>query len=173
MDVTRGILKRVDAEIAAGRIWRAKEILRGSLASSGHPALLERYGRLLDSLGERYEAGKYLYLSGERALEYTAAIELFLSRNAARTEADFVRLFPAAVRRLPFEQLPAPVQKDLKSRGVPPARFSGERPLSSVRYTWGDRVRMVAAVVIVGTFVLALGLGMRQILKGMWKFLFE
>ena len=68
-------------------------------------------------------------MSGARAPEYAAAIELFLTRNAARRDVDFVALFPAAVRKLPFEQLPAQLQEDLKSRGVAHMRFTGERPV--------------------------------------------
>ena len=168
------ILQRAETQIAAGRLWRGKEILRGTLASRADSVLLERYGRLLDSMGDRYEAGKYLYLSGQRLPEYAAAIELFLARHAGRTEIDFVRLFPAAVRRLPFEQLPALVQQDLKSRGVREERFSGKAPMvASARYRWSDRLKMAAAVLICGIFVLALGLGIAQIMNWVWKVLFE
>ena len=50
------IIARADAELSAGRPWRAKEILRGAISGRMEPAILERYGRLLDSLGERVEA---------------------------------------------------------------------------------------------------------------------
>ncbi len=147
-------------------------MLRGALSTRTEPALLERYGRLLDSLGERYEAGKYLYLSGQRAREYADAIELFMARNAARTDADFVSLFPAAVRRLSFDQLPRAVQEDLKTRGVSQMRFSGERPaVPSARDSWGDRARLAAAVFIAGILTAALIPGTRRILKGVWRFL--
>lgn len=169
MRPTDEILKRTEREIAAGRTWRAKEILRGTLSHRAEPELLERYGRLLDALGERYEAGKYLFLSGVRTPEYTATIELFLRRTAARRDADFVHLFPAAVRRLPFEQLPAQVQDDLKARGVSKARFSGTGPIvPPARYGWSDRLKMIAAVLICGIFVLALGLGIAQIVNWVW-----
>ena len=61
---------------AAGQIWRAKELLRGNIAGGRvDPPLLEEYGRLLDSVGDRVEAGKYLFLSGVRSPAYDAAIE--------------------------------------------------------------------------------------------------
>ena len=163
------ILKRAEAERTAGRAWRAKEILRGALATRAEPELLEHYGRLLNSLGERYEAGKYLFLSGARTPEYEDAIQVFLTRTAARRDADLVQLFPAAVRRLPFEQLPAQVQDDLKARGVSKARFSGTGPIvPPARYGWSDRLKMIAAVLICGIFVLALGLGIAQIANWVW-----
>ena len=167
------ILKRVEAEIATGRAWRAKEILRGVLATRAEPELLEHYGRLLDSLGERYEAGKYLFLSGARSPEYAEAIELFLTRNAARRDADFLKVFPVAVRRLPFDQLPARVQAELNSRSVSNSRFSGTGPIvPSPRYTWRDRRNMAAATLITGIFVLAFGLGISQILTWVWRLVF-
>ena len=64
-------IRLAQAEVAAGRPWRAKEMLQGALASETYvlePALLEAYGALLDSLGDRFEGGKYLFLSGERSL---------------------------------------------------------------------------------------------------------
>lgn len=167
------ILKRAEAEIASGRAWRAKEILRGALATRAEPELLERYGRLLESLGERYEAGKYLFLSGAQSPEYAEAIELFLTRNAARRDADFLKLFPVAVRRLPFEQLPARVREELNSR-VSKSRFTGTGPIvPPARYTWRDRRNMAAAFLITVIFLLALFLGLRQILRWVWRIVFD
>ena len=47
------MLAGAEREMGADRTWRAKEILRGALATRAEPQLLERYGRLLDALGER------------------------------------------------------------------------------------------------------------------------
>ena len=53
------ILARVDVELSVGRGWRAKEILSGNIrAGLVSPEILERYGVLLESLGDRLEAGK-------------------------------------------------------------------------------------------------------------------
>lgn len=112
-----------------------------------------------------YEAGKYLFLSGSDAPECQEAIQIFLTRNAARRDADLVKLFPVAVRHLPFDQLPARVQEELKSRSVSTSRFTGTGPIvPPVRYTWRGRRNMVAATLITALFLLALLLGLRQIL---------
>ena len=159
------IVARAEREIAAGRAWRAKELLRGALATRAERVLLERYGRLLDLLGERYEAGRYLFLSGVRTPECADAIAVFLTRNAARGSTDFVKLFPAAVRRLPFEQLPAVVQEELRARGVGESRFSGEGPLVPAEPRWRRQIGNLIAVLIVALFVAAFGVGIVQILK--------
>ena len=43
---------------------------------------LEAYGRLLDQLGDRTEAGKFLFLSGVRGPDVDPAIALVLARHA-------------------------------------------------------------------------------------------
>lgn len=91
MESTSQLLDRVEAEIAAGRLWRAKEILRGNIGSGRvDPAVLERYGRLLETLGEQLEAGKYLFLSGARLPAYGDAIQLFRRRHAKSGTAGLV-----------------------------------------------------------------------------------
>ena len=165
--VAQGSLKRAEAEIAAGRVWRAKEILRGALSSSAEPALLERYGRLLDELGDRYEAGKYLFLSGARPPEYADAIDLFLMRTARRSGADFVQLFPASVRRLAFQDLPPVLHEALRQRGVGKEHFTVEAP----RPVWSRRdLPVVAGSVVMGALLLvALVIGARVIVAWVWN----
>src|SRR5207244_2839830 len=56
--------KRVDDALARGELWRAKEILRGRVASSHFdPVLFERYGEVLLAAADLFEAGKFLFLS--------------------------------------------------------------------------------------------------------------
>ena len=164
------ILARAEQEIIAGRAWRAKEVLRGTLATRAEPKLLERYGRLLEALGERYEAGKYLFLSGARSPQYRETIDLFLVRTAARKDRDFVQLFPTAVRHLPFAQLAPAVQEELRRRDVKESWFTGASPIvPPAKYTLKDRAVMVVGVLIMLIFVLALGLGIAQIVNWVWR----
>ncbi|GEM_PF-2206091 len=61
------LYERADAAIAAGKLWRAREILQGNIALHGYDQhLFERYGQVLLQLGDAMEAGKYLFLSGDR-----------------------------------------------------------------------------------------------------------
>jgi hypothetical protein len=113
------LLHRVDAHLAADRLWRAKELLRGAIGSGQvDPAVLERYGRLLDSVGERLEAGKYLLLSGERRPEYAPAIDVFLKRHARGGPDRLAAMFPAAIRARPYTELPQSTRTDLANAGV-------------------------------------------------------
>lgn len=74
---------RVAEALAAGELWRAKEILRGRLRSREFdPGLCEQLGVVLLRMEDRFEAGKFLLLSGQRRPEYEHAIQLFFRRYA-------------------------------------------------------------------------------------------
>jgi hypothetical protein len=163
------VIKRANAEADAGRPWRAKEILRGHLgAGRAESDLLEAYGRLLDSLGDRVEAGKYLFLSGARTQEYADAITLFRVRNAKRGGKDLVAEMPAAVRRQSFTELPASVQADLRVMGVTPELF-GRTVRTAVPSSWSGRLAIAGALVAAVVLVLAIVLGLRVMASWMWK----
>jgi hypothetical protein len=131
MSTRRDYKARVREEIERGRKWRAKEILRGNVATRGFdPELYEEYGRLLRELGEELEAGKYLFLCGARKEEYLPAIELYLSRSG--TSKTLLRsTFPAAARDLRLEYYPPPVRSELEKRGF---RGGHRRPEDPVRH---------------------------------------
>lgn len=164
------ILGRTDAEVSAGRNWRAKEILRGAIAGGrADPAVLERYGRLLESLGERLEAGKYLFLSGVRIPEYAEAIALFRTRHAKRRGSALVSLLPAGIRRMRFGDLPGALQRDLIELGVTEAVFErSRRAATALRFR--DRVTIAGALVVTAVFVLALILGIGVLGEWLWSF---
>jgi hypothetical protein len=71
-------------------------------------------------MGDDLQAGKFLFLSGQRRPEYQAAIDLFLQRYSRGGRHSLLAAFPAAVRRSSWSQLPTQVQTDLVSAGVPP-----------------------------------------------------
>lgn len=93
-------LEAVDQAIADRKLWRAKEILQGRLASPNFdPDLLRRYGEVLLAMDDKIEAGRHLFCSGFRAPEYSEAIGLFLSRNRRDNPHQFLSGFPLMVRR--------------------------------------------------------------------------
>lgn len=124
---TPSLLDRVAAEIERGRAWKAKELLRGNIAAGRvDPEILEAYGQLLEALGDRVEAGKYLFLSGARTEASRDAISIFLARHRGRNGSDLIAQLPTAVRRRAFVDLPSAVQQDLRAMGVSPDQFGPE-----------------------------------------------
>jgi hypothetical protein len=111
---------RVEREIQAGRIWRAKEILQGTIATSSYdPALFERYGQLLLGMGDTVEAGKYLFLSGVRKPEYEEAISLFVDRFARKNPSHLHATFPTSARLVTRDAYPPVVAQELARLNVP------------------------------------------------------
>lgn len=116
------LYQRVDEAIQRGEMWRAKEILRGNIASGSYDSdLYERYGLLLIELGELVEAGKYLFLSGRRSPEYARAIEVYLARHPADRPDVLYHSFPSAARFSEYElsRYPLEVRRTLQERGLP------------------------------------------------------
>jgi hypothetical protein len=163
---TQKTLERAERELHAGRIWRAKEILRGAIGA-GHsdPVLLERYGQLLDALGDRVDAGRYLFASGVREARYEAPIKLFLDRHSRATADQFARLMPRSVRRTAFPELPPALQEDLRHRGVPAAEFTAPHtsaPRLAMRLA--DRAIAAGAIAVAVLFLVAVVVGIFKIL---------
>ncbi len=110
-------IEAVDRELAAGRVWRAKEILQGRLRSAGYdPVLYERYGFVLFQLGDMAEAGKYLFLSGSRKPEYKESIDIYIHRHG-KSLRSLRDTFPACVRRMGVASYPENVLADLQAAG--------------------------------------------------------
>jgi hypothetical protein len=156
------ILCRVEDAVCEGQAWRAKEILRGNIRNSGFaPRLYERYGRLLLELGEQYEAGKYLFLSGERDRAYEESISLFLRRQRGNPPNDIALRFPRGARLAKLSAYPEPLRSDLRKFGVRgrlPVPDGGPHdrdpePSGLVQWLFQFGCFLLAAIIIVLTII--------------------
>jgi hypothetical protein len=113
----------VQAALAEGKLWRAKEMLQGRIGTSQFdPILYEQYGLVLHAMGDTVEAGKYLFLCGQRKPEYEEAIALYMSRYGRYNWQSLVATFPARARKLQNQLLPQTVQAELLRLQAPTAR---------------------------------------------------
>jgi hypothetical protein len=163
------LLERVEAEIVAGRRWRAKEIIRGNLALQWpDSAVVERYGQMLLEADEQVEAGKYLFLSGVRKPEYTDAIALFLRRCGRGGTRTLTSKLPSTFRRLQINEMPEALQRELRDMGVQASAF-GElyrKPWSrGPRDRFKDSVAIAAALFVLACFIVGTWLGFRAIVN--------
>ncbi len=166
-------LQRAKAEAEKGRFWRAKEILQGSLSQENHalePDFLEAYGVLLNELGDRFQAGKYLFLSGKRCEAYTEAISLFLHRTRRTHINDLIRQFPARIRRHGLGHLSEIVREELENRGANPTDLQRRQELSfdSSCSTWGDRYGLWVMGGVLILMLIAASVGFVTIMR--WLF---
>ena len=112
------VVQRAQEQIQQGKLWRAKDILRGSLSNYPFtPELYFAYGDLLFQMGDLREAGKFLFLSGKREPIYLGAITIFISQFKNGNKEQFYAAFPARARLLRLSEYPAVVAEELKKRG--------------------------------------------------------
>jgi hypothetical protein len=111
---------RATGEAAAGRLWRAKELLRSAVAQAGYdPDLYEQLGTVLLAMGDSLEAGKWLFLSARRCPEYESAIGLFLGRHGRRGGEKLYAAFPGVAQLGGPSHYPPPLCDELRELGVP------------------------------------------------------
>jgi hypothetical protein len=140
-----------------GQLWRAKEILSGRIASGPFsPDTYEQFGVLLLRMGDDLQAGKYLFLSGERLPEYKPPIDLFLRRYSRAGWQSLLSAFPSAARRCTWAELPAALREQLVELGVP-AR-PGAEPLRTTLQKYPAAGGGWAGCLILIVVAIALGL---------------
>jgi hypothetical protein len=108
-------LEKAELELAAGNVWRAKEILQGSLPYNGYNTeVFETLGTVLLRMGDLPEAGKFLFLSGVRKPEYTEAVSIFLKKHGSRRQ-NLLQTFPRVAKLNSISEYPVAVQETLRA----------------------------------------------------------
>ena len=64
------------------------------------------------------EAGKYLFLSGERKEEYIEPINIFLNKYRNKNRNQMFYTFPRMIKSTCFEELPQALKKEMLKVGV-------------------------------------------------------
>jgi Family of unknown function (DUF6584) len=112
-------LEHADRELGAGRPWRAKEILQGSIPNAGYDReLFEKLGVVLLKMGDLREAGRYLFLSSRREPAYGEAISIFLFRHKKNPRALYSS-FPRVAKLAVLSDYAEPLRGELKQLGFP------------------------------------------------------
>ena len=113
------VLERAEREISNGNLWRAKEILQGSVGHSGYKIeIYEKLGVVLLEMRDLAEAGKYLFLSGVRKPEYEKAIGIFLQKYEGKPHNLF-RTFPRSAKLSKISEYPKNVADKLRELDLP------------------------------------------------------
>lgn len=153
--------RKVDEALAAGRVWRAKEILQGRLRHSPYDQdLYRRYGEVLLEMKDLPEAGRYLFLSGVRDSVYTEAIQAFLERHG-RSAASLHDAFPSCMKGPGVSNVPACLWEEVGQRGIDSdglkASLSRNRMSAPVaKGTFGERAIKVGIGVLFAIFLIGL-----------------
>jgi hypothetical protein len=118
-------------EVAKGNLWRAKEILQGSIPNAGYDCdLFEKLGIVLLIMGDLPEAGRFLFLAGNRKPEYDEAIGIFLKKHNKNWRV-LLHAFPRVARLSSLAEYPVCVGSELANCGFPAVIRNDANPGSS------------------------------------------
>lgn len=171
----------VDQAIADGKLWRAKEILQGRLASQYFDTeLLRRYGEVLLAMGDLIEAGRMLFCSGARNPEFAEAIGLFLSRNDRSDPRRFLNALPLMLRRQ-SQLIGFVVSEEFELGGwsegaldqIRQTRSKVPRKPQSRFERLKERVTNAFGIGVLIFFVLSMMIGMITIFRYVWSQIFS
>lgn len=111
--------EEIKAYISRGDHWKAKDLVSGRISNALYDtALYENYGTILLAMHDKVEAGKYLFLSGIRKVEYKEAIDLFLDRYSNANIKQMFHAFPTVVQKTDVNDYPETVIEELHEMGI-------------------------------------------------------
>lgn len=156
-------LEHADRELVAGRPWRAKEILQGSIPNAGYDlALFEKLGLVLLKMGDLREAGRYLFLSSRREPVYQEAINAFLFRHRKNPRALYAS-FPRVAKLYALADYAEPLRGELEQRGFPQILRNRDRnTLLEDKQSW---IPAAIGWLIAGSILATLVLGVVKFLE--------
>lgn len=113
----------MEDEVAAGRLWKARDLLRAQvefvLKGDELSWALERLGQIEIEMGEDpRRIGHRFFFSGRRLPEYESYIQAFRDAHPLSEVREFVTQFPGG-GKIDIKRLPEVVIERLEQEGVP------------------------------------------------------
>ncbi len=159
--------QNAEKEVAAGNLWLAREILRGSIPNAGYNTeLFEQLGTVCLLMGDLPEAGRYLFLSGREKPEYEKAVEIFLRRHGKNWRTLW-QTFPHQAKLSNLSEYPDIVGQQLRGVGFPEVLKS--KAISNLRDPEVTQSVIVWLIVVSVLALLVLGIiKVVEIVKGLF-----
>jgi hypothetical protein len=155
--------------LAKGNLWRAREILQGSIPNAGYNCeLFEKLGTVLLRMGDLPEAGRFLFLSGRREPAYDQAIQIFLWKHRKDLPRDLFATFPRPAKLPTLSEYPDGVRLELMRLGFPEVLRNKRGTMPGA--TQEGRFESVVALLILGSILALLLLGVIKIIE-IWHWL--
>jgi uncharacterized protein DUF6584 len=163
-------LENAELELAKGNLWRAREILQGSIPNAGYDCeLFEKLGTVFLRMGDLPEAGRFLFLSGRRGRAYDQAIQIFLSKHRKDLPRDLFATFPRPAKLSTLSEYPDSVRLELMKLGFPEV-LKDKRGTMLTPAQEGGRFGNVVALLILGSILVLLLLGVIKVIE-IWHWL--
>lgn len=114
-------IARANEEVAANRLWRAREILGSSISTYGYSReIYQALGEVLLKMGDELEAVKCFLLSVDNPNQpQMDAIKLFLTRCSPHDYKSVSARFPACARIESRDDYPKFLRRHLAEIGAP------------------------------------------------------
>ncbi len=158
-------LENAERELAKGNLWRAREILQGSIPNAGYDCeLFEKLGTVLLRMGDLPEAGRFLFLSGRREPVYDQAIQIFLWKHRKDLPRDLFATFPRPAKLPTLSEYPDSVRLELIRLGFPEV-LRDKRGTMLTPTQEGGRFESVVVLLILGSILALLLLGVIKIIE--------
>ena len=156
-------IEHAENELRAGRLWRAKEVLQGSLRHAGYDVeLFEKLGLVLLAMGDLPQAGRYLFLCARRDPTYDEAIRTFLSRHR-KNPRGLYQTFPRVAKLNSISEYPESLQDELKELGLP--KVLKDQTARTFINDGGSRKDTLIAFAILGSIAALLILGVIKVFE--------
>lgn len=102
--MTKILRNKFIKELNINRRWKAKELLQGAIASSPYDnELYYEYAKILYSLEDYVESGKYFLLTDSHEPNYQNAINVFLQRHK---QENYFSHFPRQFKKVAIKDYP-------------------------------------------------------------------
>lgn len=158
-------LAAADIEIAKGELWKAKEILNKSIKYAGYDVkLYEKLGYVLLRMGDKFEAGKYLFLSGTPDPEYQESIEIYLERYRDKPHNLF-HPFPRAAKLPRIADYPERVADKLREIGFADELEAVHQIGRARENGVSDKLALTIFIVVIVCILGLLGLGIVKLIE--------
>jgi hypothetical protein len=151
-------------ELEKGNIWRAKEILRSIIKLRYDTNIYLAYGKILYDVQDYYEAGKYLFISGQdKDGKYAKAIHIFLERHKCSDINQLISLFPRKFIREDSKNYSINVQEYIGNKGYikKVKNINNHLPIEYKNSLIYD----ILGIALVGLFFLIFFLGSKEIIQ--------
>ncbi len=152
--------EKIQNFINEGNLGRAREVIDGHLANSGYNTeILEQYGNILLLMGDKVNAGKYLFLSDKRNDYYSESINLFLKRYGKNGYKNLLHSFPKYIKRLELSQFPDNIRQTLIDDGMP-CNIKMNKAVKNLRNPTSNYLMTTGCLIVILIVLIIFGIGL-------------
>jgi hypothetical protein len=162
----RGAVARARDDLAAGRVWKARDRLAGYLADSHDEEALDLLGEVLHSMGDLPAAGAAWFATNRHGEDVDRAIEAWRERHAGQLDQMW-RSLPRSVRERPGSARVEALRRRAEQLGVPAAVGTHRSGGAAASGGGGTDPAVVIAVALALVFVVCAVVGAVTLLRWM------